>query len=228
VNTFFKGVRSMLPITAGVVPFGAVMGTVSADANLTLFQTVTMNLFVFAGSAQLATVDLMLKNTEAFVVILTGIVINLRFILYSAAISPVIQKSSLATKIFAAYFLTDQTYAVMSAKQSKFKTTKEVIEFYFGAAISMALVWHSSVLSGFIFGNFAPSTWALDYAVPLSFVALVAPTLKKTNYLIVAVASSILSLLLINVPYNLGLIISSGLALMLGVGVSKKRAVRDR
>ena len=50
-----------------------------------------MNVLVFAGAAQLAAIDLMTKNTESLVVIATGLIINLRFLLYSAALSPDLQ-----------------------------------------------------------------------------------------------------------------------------------------
>ena len=207
----------------GVFPFGAVMGTVYAEAKVDFFHSAAMNILVFAGSSQLAAIDLMTKNAESFVVIATGLVINLRFILYSAALSPLIQRSSFLAKVFGAYLLTDQTYAVMSAQQDRLNHKSELIYFYFGAALCMALVWHISSALGFVFGNFAPKALSLDYAVPLSFVTLVVPTLKNRNYIYVTVLSSLLSLALKPVPFNLGLILSALLALSYGIWLTRKR-----
>ncbi len=212
----------MLPVTTGVIPFGAVMGTVSSDAHLTLFQTVTMNTVVFAGASQLAAVDLMTKNAASIVVVMTGLIINLRFILYSAALSPVVQKSSFLVKVVSAYLITDQNYAVMSAHEKKLSSTTEAIVFYFGASTSMLLAWHLSVVAGFIFGNFAPATWALDYAVPLSFAALVIPTLKNFKYVAVAGFSSVGSVLLNSLPYRSGLIITALSAIALAGFLSRR------
>ncbi len=220
------GFKGMLPITMGVIPFGAVMGTVSSEAQLTFFQTVTMNILVFAGAAQLASVELMTKHAASIVVVVTGLVINLRFLLYSAALSPALQKSSFFVKLAAAYPITDQSYAVMSAHQDKLKTHAESIQFYFGTCACMMLAWHLSVIAGFIFGNFAPSTWALDYAVPLSFVALVIPTLKNQKYVIVAAFSSVVSVMLHPLPYKIGLILTAALAIILATYITRAPVTR--
>ena len=214
----------MLPITIGVIPFGAVMGSVAADAKLSFVQSSLMNLFVFAGAAQLAAVDLMTKDAASAVVVVTGLIINLRFLLYSAAISPVIQNSSFLTKFACAYSLTDQNYAVMIANQNKLKTNAESLEFYLGASLCMFLAWHLSVALGFVFGRLAPTEWSLDYAVPLSFVALVLPTMKDRRYIYVAVFSSIVSLLFSDLPYRLGLIVTALLAIAYAIWLSKKRS----
>lgn len=216
----------MLPVTTGVFPFGAVMGTVAADAQLSFHQSFLMNFFVFAGASQLAAVDLMTKNAAVLVVLLTGLIINLRFILYSAAMSPLVQQSSWLVKLSSSYFLTDQSYAVMSAHQSRFKSDQEAVLFYFGSCLCMTLAWHLSVGLGFLFGNVAPEGLALDYAVPLSFVALVMPTLKNRKYIYVAVFSSVVSILLYELPLKTGLIATALLSLVLVTWLTKKPGVR--
>jgi predicted branched-subunit amino acid permease len=223
MSIFLKGFRAMLPITTGVIPFGAVMGTVSSEAHLSFFQTVSMNILVFAGASQLAAVDLMSKNAAIAVVIATGLIINMRFLLYSAALSPIVQKSGFLTKLLCAYWLTDQNYAVMSAHEKKFTSNAEAIRFYFGASFCMALTWHFSVMAGYAFGNFAPASWALDYAVPLSFVSLVIPTLKNVEYIYIAVFSSVVSILLNPLPYKIGLIVTALLAIGFGAFLTRKK-----
>ena len=221
---FNAGFKGMLPITTGVFPFGVVMGTVAANANLSFFQSMFMNVLVFAGASQLAAVDLMAKHAASAVVIITGLVINLRFLLYSAALSPVVQKSGFLTKFFSAYFLTDQSYAVMSANQDKFKTNAEAISFYLGSCVCMTIAWHASVAIGYAFGNIAPASLALDFAVPLSFVALVVPTLKNKKYIAVAAFSSVISLFMNSLPYKTGLIATASLSILLAIFLNRKKA----
>lgn len=212
----------MTPVLTGVVPFGAVMGSVCFEAKLSLLQSAGMNFIVYAGAAQLAAVDLMSKNAASLIVILTGLIINLRFLLYSAALSPVVQRSNFLIKLFCAYSLTDQAYAVMSANENKLKTSADATQFYLGASACMMLVWHSSVFAGYIFGNFAPASLALDFAVPLSFAALVIPTIKNRTYLIVAIFSSLLSLVLHSLPFKLGLMITALASIGLAAILTKK------
>jgi predicted branched-subunit amino acid permease len=223
---FIEGLKGMLPITTGIIPFGLVMGTVCSEAQLTLLQSIGMNLFIFAGASQLASVDLMGTQTETIVVVATGLIINLRFMLYSAALSPVVRNSSFLTKLASAYCLTDQNYAVMSAHQGILSENRDIIRFYFGASVCMIVAWHMSVIAGYTFGNFAPTSWSLEYAVPLSFVALVIPSLKGKKFIYVAIFSSLFSIFLNGLPYNLGLIFTALLGIVLGAFLTRDKVLK--
>ena len=225
MKILIQGFKSMIPIIPGIIPFGAVMGSVSSEAGLSFFQTVMMNVLVFAGAAQLAALDLMKMETPVIIVLITGLIINLRFLLYSAAYSPVMQKSKLISRVFNSYFLTDQSYAVMSANEHRLSSNDQKIQFYLGAAVCMYIVWQISVIAGFVFGNFAPKSWALEYAIPLSFVSLLIPSLKNNKYVIVALFSAVTSILLRPMTYNLGLIITASLSILLGIYLSRKKKV---
>lgn len=214
----------MIPITTGIIPFGAVVGTLCSEAKFTFLQAMGMNTMVYAGAAQLAAIDLITKQALIPVVVVTGLVINLRFVLYSAAMSPFLKDSGFFAKLFAAHLLTDQSYAVMSANQEQLPTNKNAVEFYFGASLCMLLVWQLSVLAGFIFGNFAPPSWNLDFGVPISFVALLIPTLKNRKYVVVAGFSAVISILLNSMPLRLGLIATAALSIVLAFYLTRKRA----
>lgn len=171
----------MLPITTGVIPFGLVMGTVGAKTQLSLLQLMTMNITIFAGASQLAAVDLMGQQIPALVVIITGVIINLRHLLYSAAMSVPLKREPLWMKMLFGYVLTDQSYSLVVAEESHFKSESDRLLFYFGSALVMVSAWQISVLCGFLFGNVAPQSLSLDFAVPLSFTALVLPTIKDKS-----------------------------------------------
>jgi predicted branched-subunit amino acid permease len=212
---FQLGFRSILPIISGIIPFGAVMGSAFAEAKLKFWQAMLMNSSVYAGAAQLATVDLMKMDAAIFVVITTGLIINLRFLLYSAALSPYLKAASPLVKFLCAFTLTDQSYAAMSANHDKFETNLEATNFYLGSAACMMLTWHGSVIAGYVFGNFAPQALSLDYAIPLSFVALLMPTLKSRTHFVVALFSSVVSLFLFHLPLKMGLIVTALLGIAL-------------
>lgn len=221
---FLQGFKAVLPIISGIIPFGAVMGSAFAEANLSFFQAMFMNTTVYAGAAQLATTNLMKLNAATFVVIITGLIINLRFLLYSAAMSPYLKDSTPLIKFLCAFSLTDQSYATMTGNQDKFTSNEEAVQFYLGTAVCMMLTWHLSVVAGFIFGNFAPASLSLDFAIPLSFVALLVPTLKTKHHQMVAVFSSVMSLLLVDLPLKTGLVVTALLAIGLAWLIIRKRA----
>ena len=226
-NFFVSGFLAILPILTGVIPFGAVMGSVFYEANLSLAQSMGMNLIVYAGASQLAAIDLMKKDTASLFVILTGLMINLRFLLYSAALSPIVQRSSFLVKLFCAYSLTDQAYATMSAHDDKLKNAVQATQFYIGASVAMMVTWHGSVVAGYFFGNFAPKALSLDFAVPLSFAALVIPTIKNKIYLGVALFSSVVSLILHSLPMKSGLIVTSFSSIGFAMYLTRKKSQHD-
>lgn len=224
MKNFITGFRALLPIISGIIPFGAVMGSAFSEAGLSFWQAILMNTAVYAGAAQLATINLMTLNAAVLVVVGTGLIINLRFLLYSAAMSPYLHESKPLVKFLCAFTLTDQSYAAMSANQDTFKTNTEAVNFYLGTAACMIITWHGSVVAGFVFGNFAPPSWSLDYAVPLSFVALLIPTLKNRKYVAVALFSTIASLLLHDLPLKTGLILTAILSIGFAAILIRKKS----
>lgn len=224
---FFKGFKSMLPITTGILPFGLVMGAVAYAAKLTAFEGLGMNFIMFSGSAQIAVIELMLQSTSSIVVIATGLLINLRFMLYSAAFAPYVQDTSFWVKVFCSYNLTDQSYNVMKSNENIFKSNKDAITFYMGAAACMLLAWHGSVIFGFVFGNFVPDSISLDYAIPLSFITLIIPNLKHKKYIYVAIFSTVVSIFLKQMPFNLGLLTTTLLALSFGALLNRLELKND-
>lgn len=217
MHPFVRGMIAMSPILLGVIPFGLVMGAACATQNLSLTQVLIFNLFVFAGASQFVTLELMAQKAAILVVVLSGVVINLRMLLYSAGISPLLKKTNFFKRMLAAYGITDQAYAVLMANEHKLKTPEESLGFYSGAAFAMAACWQIVVVIGYVFGNIAPASLNLDFAIPLSFVALVLPSMKSRSYYLVGICSAFCSVLLHDLPYSLGLLFSAFISLGLAV-----------
>lgn len=212
----FRGAKAMIPIIPAVLPFGLIMGAVGSTAQLSGIELSALNILVFAGASQLVAVDLLMKDVPSSVIVITGLVINLRMILYSVSLSEILKDSSITTKTIGSYLVTDQAYAVYTANSNELKSREEKVAFYLGAAMCMSFFWQFFVLIGFIFGNFLPASLNLDFAVPLSFIALAMPTLRNKKYYYVALVSSLLSIVFFNFPYNLGLLISGAIAMIFG------------
>lgn len=88
-------------------------------------------------------------------------------------------------------------------------TGPEKTAFYTGAGALMWVVWQTSCILGVILGAAAPESWSLDFAVPLTFIALLAPALKDRPGVAAAVASGFIAYAAHPLPHNLGLILAS-------------------
>src|SRR3970282_1926294 len=113
---FLNGARNTLPILLGVVPFGLVFGALALEVGLTPIQAQGLSLFVFAGSSQFVAVQLIGQGAAPLVIVLTIFLVNLRHTLYSASLSPHLAHLPLRWRLWLAYLLTDEAFAVAAPR----------------------------------------------------------------------------------------------------------------
>jgi len=216
-DAFFAGVRSILPITLGVIPFGVIAGVAAIEAGLATGQAIALSPIVFAGAAQLATVDLMARDAAPVVIVLTALVINARFAMYSASLAPSLQGVGRVHKALAAYLLTDQAFAVSIIHFDHTRGDLDVrLAFYFGAAAPLWVVWQTTSVIGVLIGSGVPPEWSLDFAIPLVFMALLFPAIRDRGTRIAALVAGLAAVALVGLPLNLGLLAASALGIAAG------------
>lgn len=218
----WSGVKTALPVALGVIPFGLVAGAAAVSKGLTWIEGQSFSLFIFAGASQLASIELLGQNAPLLVILLTGWLINLRFMIYSAAIAPFFKGASLGTKVFASYLLTDQAFVLTQAEDLKHPNMRYLLSFYFGVACTLWTVWQTTTLIGMIIGLDVPPSWHLDFAVPLAFLALLVPTIRDTAGFWAAFAAGVTVWLLAALPMNLGFVIAVPVGMLTGVIVDRK------
>ncbi len=214
---FWLGVREELPILFGVIPFGMIYGILALSAGLSPFDAQAMSTVVFAGSAQFMTAKLISAATPGLVVILTGFVVNLRHALYSASLAPYTKNLSLAWKATLAYLLTDEAYAVSIIHYQKEGDQTHKHWHLFGSGLALWTSWQISTGVGIFLGAQIPTAWGLDFALPLTFIALVVPNLKDHPGIITASVASLAALLFFGLPFKLGLLAATFVAIAAGL-----------
>src|SRR5918998_640357 len=100
---------------------------------------------VFAGASQLAAIDVLADGGSALVAVVAACTINLRMLLYSASLAPLLAKESLAHRLGVAYFLTDQAYATSITRWSAGEEPRRRLPYYFGGAVLLWVSWQLSV-----------------------------------------------------------------------------------
>jgi len=222
-TAYWSGVRDGSPFILVVAPFGLLFGAVAIEAGLDLLQTMAMTILVIAGAAQFAAVQLLADGAPVFVAVLTGLAVNLRMAMYSASLAPHLGKARPWHRILAAYFMVDQTYAVSVAKfeGTPDMTMGEKTAYYFGVVTPICPMWYGFTLLGALIGTSIPPEYALDFAIPVTFISLVAPSLRSLPHLAAAIISVIVALSLSWLPYNLWLMIAAVLAMITGAQIEK-------
>lgn len=218
---FLGGARDQLPILLGVFPFGVIFGALAVSAGIPPFEAQSFSLFIFAGSAQFIAVSLISGAASPFLVILTILVVNLRHLLYSASIAPHVFHLSNLWKIPLSWLLTDEAFIVASARYRK--GSPELAHWYFlGTGLMLWAAWQLSTFLGITLGALIPPGIGLDFALPLTFMTLILPTLTDRPTWAAACAAGAFSIVLANLPFKLGLLIPAVLGIGVGLGMEMR------
>ncbi len=226
LREFLTGVRTTLPILLGVFPSGMLYGVLAIQAGLSIAQGQGMSLIVFAGSAQFIMLQLLIANAPVVIIVLTALVVNLRHALYSASIAPYLKRLSIGWKLALGYLLVDEAYSIGVAHfmqdDEAHRTVSNGRWFQLGSGLSLWTCWQVSTALGIVFGQGIPSSWSLDFALPLTFIALVVPMIKDRAGLAAALVGGVLAVALFGLPYKLSIIAAALAGIAAGLWSERK------
>jgi predicted branched-subunit amino acid permease len=223
-KAFLRGLFAALPMTIVVGPFALLFGVVATEAGLNVFETMLFSVSVFAGASQFAALQTMQENAPVLVVLATALAVNLRMVMYSVTLAPHFGTLPLRSRALMAYFLVDQSFATTVAEidRNPTMTAAEKHAVFFGAVVAVAPLWFLASLAGGMIGQAIPPEYALDFALPITFLAMVAPMLRSLPHLVAAGVSILLSLLLAGLPWGTGLLIAAGVAMAAGAMLEQR------
>ncbi len=217
---FLLGLRDGAPFVLVVIPFGLLFGVAASEAGWNIAQISAMSIFVVAGASQFTALQLLSDQAPLLIVIVTALAVNLRLAMYSASLAPLIGATPFWQRALVGYALTDQTYGttISNATLRPPMTPRQRIWHIFGSALAICPPWYAASVAGALVGSAIPSALALDFAVPITFIALVAPMLRAAPHIVAAFVSVAVSLALAWMPFNLWLLIAATLAMLAGAG----------
>ena len=205
-HSLIAGAQDVAAILIGIVPFGLVAGASVIQAGFGIPEAVGMSLFVNAGASQIVATTLFGSGAPLWVALGTALVVNARMFIYATSLAPVPSDAPAWLRPILGHMLVDQNYATTMTK-GRFREDVDVIAYYMGAWIALATVWQLSSLAGALVGALIPAAWGLDFAVPLVFLAMLAPALKDRIAVGVGVVTGVAAAILVPLmPMQTGLI----------------------
>jgi 4-azaleucine resistance transporter AzlC len=226
-KNFWAGVRAEAPLLVGVFPFGMIYGALALNAGLSTSAAQLMSSIVFAGSSQFITAQLIHDAVPGLVIILTIAVVNLRHALYSASLAPYVASLPPRWKILLSYLLTDEAYAATVLHYEKEGITPYGHWFFLGAGFSLWFTWQVSTAVGVFLGAAIPDSWSLDFALPLTFIAMVVPVLKNRPMIAAALSAGVTALLAYSLPYKLGLLLAASIGIVVGTILESRNVPKE-
>lgn len=226
-QNFLAGIRAEVPLLIGVIPFGLIYGALAVNAGLSTAAAQMMSSIVFAGSAQFITTQLVHQSTPGLIMVLTIAIVNLRHMLYSASLAPYAASLPTRWKAVLSYLLTDEAYAPTVIRYEKEGLTPYAHWFWLGAGLALWVSWQTSTALGIFLGAAIPGSWSLDFALPLTFIAMLVPVLKERSGIAAALSAGLVALLVFSLPYKLGLILAALVGIIVGTALEGRRPERN-
>jgi 4-azaleucine resistance transporter AzlC len=210
----------------GTIPFGLIYGVSAHGFALPGVLVQAMSVIIFAGSAQFVVIQLLNASVPAGVILLTAFIINLRHALYSASVAPYLKQRGLLWRFLLPYLLTDEAYAVAITHYQHPDENAPKHWYFLGAGLILWITWQMGTAAGLLLGAHIPASWSLDFTLPLTFIALVIPTLKKGADALAAGVAGLSAVLAARLPFNTGLLVATFLGITLGLLAESKRSKR--
>lgn len=204
-------------------------GVVATEAGLSVFETLTFSFAVIAGAAQFTALQLMVEDMPTVIILASALAVNLRMAMYSAALTPHLGVAPLWHRAVAAYFIVDQSYAlsVFRYEQNPDWGLKQKLAYFWGSVAPVCPFWYVFTLLGALIGETIPDWLALDFALPITFLALIMPMLRTRAHVAAALVSVVSALIFAALPYNLGLLVAGVLGMIAGAEVERRTQPRE-
>ncbi len=218
---FAAGVKATIPLIVGAIPFGIIFGTLSAGSGLSFWGALAMSSIVFAGSAQFIALGMLATGTAWPIIVLTTLVVNLRHALYATALVPHLKQLSHRWQIPLAFWLTDETFAVVISRYTKNDSSPRKPWYHLGSSVAMYANWQLCTFLGLTVGQMMPNAaaWGLDFAMPVTFIGMVIPYLKNRPMWASVIVAGVVSIVAYPLPHKLGLLLAALAGIMVGLFV---------
>ena len=229
-SAFFCGIKDIFPAVAGLIPFGMITGAAATAAGMDPWLAMAMSMIVYAGASQLAAISLLTLHAPALIVVATVLVVNLRFMMYSASVAPHLRHLRARQKWLFAYLLVDHSFAMLNLRFPPGGTenisSQHRAAYYFGISSFLWVMWQITTAIGIFAGTKIPANWSLDFAIPLIFLALVLPALQTRAHWLTALVASMAAVFTSAMPLKLGLIAAAVAGVSIGVWLDSRTPVK--
>lgn len=223
-----EALRVGAPTLFGIGAWGLVVGVAMIKTGLSLPQALGMTLLVFAGSAQLAALPLMAAHAPIWVIFLTALVVNLRFVIFSAIMAPHFMHLPKRTRAWLGFVTGDITVALFMQRYPDTGEQAGKLAYLKGLVYPNWLAWQVGSIIGILVGSQIPASWGLGFAGTLAILCIMLPLIQNPPAFAGVLLAGLIALLTVQWPYKLGLLAAVLAGMTLAMLVQHYLAQRNR
>lgn len=217
-----RGFRELLPATPGIFAWGLVTGVAMVKSGLDTFHAVVLSLLAYAGSAQLAAMPLIASVAPVWLVFVTAVVVNMRFVVYSAAVRSGFAHLHWHRRLWLGYIVGDIMFVRFTTLRQNEPDYPFPVAYYLGGAIANWVIWQIASILGIVAAGVIPAAWGLELAGTLALVALLAPLCLRVSTFAGVVVAIIVSLMSHSLPLKLGLLLGMVSGMLVAMALERK------
>jgi len=212
----WAGLKAVAPLMPGSAAFGLAFGALVPVTGINPWTGVYASATVVAGASQISVIESVRAGAPAVIAILTALIINARFALYSAALGPVFSAFPRRWKLGLAHLMTDQAAVVALQHADEYPDPVRRRWFVVGGALPFVAVWIIGSVAGIVTGPIIPEAWNIGFIVPLMFIAVMVPTLRRSEDMVALGITGVVVLLSRGLPFGLNVLVGIVSGIVLG------------
>ncbi len=205
-KVYREGLKMGMPTLFGIAAWGLVVGVAMVKTNLTVMQALGMTLLVFAGSAQLASLPLMAVGAPIWVIFATALVVNLRFVIFSALLAPHFAHLPWHKRFILGYTAGDLTVALFLQRFPSDTPALGKVSYLKGLLYPNWTAWQIGSIAGIFIGSQIPSQWGLGFAGTLAIVCVAIPLITNRVVLSGVGVAGVVAVWAYHWPFKLGIL----------------------
>ncbi len=214
---FAEGARDMAGVSLGIGAWGLVTGVAMAKSGLPLGLVLLMSLTVFAGSAQLAVLPLMVNAAPIWVVWATALCVNLRFVIFSAGWRPYFGHLRLGQRLRRCYFTADLNYVIFMRRFPEPAPRPEQTPYFWGGVVTNWLSWQLPSLAGILLADRVPASWGLGFAGTLALLGLMYSLVNDRATVVAGLVAACAAVAAYALPLKLNIVVAIAAAVAIGL-----------
>jgi len=202
------GLRDAVPALIATGTWGMVTGIAIVKSGLSEALATFMTLAVYAGSAQLTALPLMREGVPLWLIFTAGFIVNIRFLIFGAALQPFFRHLSWVKRLGVGFFSTDIGFVLFMGRygESRKREDPGQLWYYLGIIGPGWLVWNASSIIGIYLAGVIPASWSLEFAAVLALLSVVIPLVSTRPVAICILVSAIVAWAGQGLPLRLGLL----------------------
>jgi predicted branched-subunit amino acid permease len=209
---FAQGVRDHASVVLGVAAWALMTGVAMVQSGLVAWQAVLMTLLVYAGSAQLAAVPLLLGGAPVWVILATAFCVNLRFVVFSIHMRPYLMHLPPWQRLVTGYLTGDITYVLFARRYPQPSNDPamrlEQQAYLAGHSGLNYVTWMLMSLVGVALAHAIPLRWGLGYAGILALLGVLCSLATSRLRVLSAAVSGGAAVLAFALPFKLNIVVA--------------------